>query len=31
MVAVSPDRMGHCTYLEDDLLKWAKDNNVASK
>jgi len=29
MVAVSPDRMGHCTYLEDDLLKWAKDNNVA--
>jgi len=31
MVAVSPDRMGHCTYLEDDLLKWAKENNVASK
>lgn len=30
MTAVSPDRMGHCTYLEEDLLKWAKDNNVAS-
>jgi len=29
MVNVSPDRMGHCTYLEEDLLKWAKDNNVA--
>ncbi|OUM57063.1 hypothetical protein PIROE2DRAFT_30097, partial [Piromyces sp. E2] len=29
MTAVSPDRMGHCTYLEEDLLKWAKDNNVA--
>ncbi|ORX55373.1 adenosine deaminase-like protein-like protein [Piromyces finnis] len=29
MIEVSPNRMGHCTFLEDDLLKWAKDNNVA--
>jgi len=29
VVNVSPSRMGHCTYLEEDLLKWAKDNNVA--
>jgi len=29
IVSVSPNRMGHCTYLEEDLLQWAKDNNVA--
>lgn len=29
MVSVSPDRMGHCTYLEEDLLKWARENKVA--
>ncbi|ORX84949.1 Metallo-dependent hydrolase [Anaeromyces robustus] len=29
MKSVLPDRMGHCTYLEDDILKWAKDNKVA--